>query len=252
MRFNTQLSWPVSKQGYKLVELDLSAVNWVISGPENDLVVPPVEFDADAREALHRWGIWLRPDFQGEPDSQYDYEPKCVLVEAVGDATKQYQIFTDPNVFRELANADPTPDGAVKFANRYGLLQNLRPTHLGDIVGSINYMRRLMDLWNAGKKSEMLNELKERPNITELRIRVDNEGEELAAWLEPPDLRTAIQMQLILAAAGGSEIEKCEECPKFIVKAPSGSRPDKKYCSQSCQMRAYRKREKAKKEGTNK
>jgi hypothetical protein len=42
---------------------------------------------------------------------------------------------------------------------------------------------------------------------------------------------------------------QCAECPNFIAVHPGASPPTRRYCSDACRMRAYRKRQKAEKDG---
>jgi hypothetical protein len=60
----------------------------------------------------------------------------------------------------------------------------------------------------------------------------------------PPNLAAALWVQFALAVTNSSEIKKCEECPTWFEVAPGEGRPEKKYCSDACSMRAYRKRKK--------
>ena len=49
-----------------------------------------------------------------------------------------------------------------------------------------------------------------------------------------------VQYGMLLVA--GTATKQCEECPTWIAIAPGSGRPDKKYCSDACRMRGYRKR----------
>ena len=60
----------------------------------------------------------------------------------------------------------------------------------------------------------------------------------------PHDLLSAMWLQFALAVEGNRNYEPCDECHSWMEIAPGSGRPDKKFCSSACSMRAYRKRKK--------
>ena len=51
-------------------------------------------------------------------------------------------------------------------------------------------------------------------------------------------------LQFANAIEGDRDYAQCVECASWFEIAPGSGRPDKRYCSDACRMRAYRKRKK--------
>ena len=60
-------------------------------------------------------------------------------------------------------------------------------------------------------------------------------------------LQGMLDVQYGMLLVAGAATKQCEECPAWIAIAPGSGRPEKKYCSDACRMRGYRKRKQAKK-----
>ena len=175
--------------------------------------------------------------------------------------------------FMEFGDCVESPDNIARFVSLYGY-----PTKLGDysvndewipgtqIVASslfveIAYsMRYAIDMWEEAKKTGDYRELKIMFEKDSFNIGVDDPIAQLnvsfrlpsdgntppTLSISPPDLETALWLQLAIAVTDAPEIKKCEECPTWFEVAPGKGRPEKKYCSDACSMRAYRKRVAAK------
>ena len=68
----------------------------------------------------------------------------------------------------------------------------------------------------------------------------------LAISLIPSNLIGALWLQFAHSVAADVDFAKCVECGTWFEVAPGSGRPDKRYCSDACRMRAYRKRKAAK------
>ncbi|MCP4317732.1 MAG: hypothetical protein GY789_17365 [Hyphomicrobiales bacterium] len=61
----------------------------------------------------------------------------------------------------------------------------------------------------------------------------------------PINLVGALWLQFANAIEGNHDFGQCASCGSWFVVVPGAGRPDKRYCSDACRMRAYRKRKKA-------
>src|SRR5262249_40548289 len=60
--------------------------------------------------------------------------------------------------------------------------------------------------------------------------------------IRPVTLQEALWTQLVLAIDKNVNLGACVQCRKWFTLEAGRGRPDKKYCSNACRMRAYRKR----------
>lgn len=170
-------------------------------------------------------------------------------------------------LFRELADTKPTPDGVKSFAGKYGLLEgsvllgsnNLEPNIIEPFslwISEIKDLKRLVTKWDDAKKKGSIHSFVELFNdhIADIgggstaQLAQTSGADHPSLRLVPRTLRSAIWLQFAQAVSENQILGKCEECPTWFEIGPGGGRPEKVYCSNACQMRAYRKRAKAKKE----
>lgn len=64
----------------------------------------------------------------------------------------------------------------------------------------------------------------------------------LTIYVAPHNLRGAFWLQFARAIEGDFHYSRCVECSGWMEIAVGSGRPDKKYCSNACRMRSYRKR----------
>ena len=72
-------------------------------------------------------------------------------------------------------------------------------------------------------------------------VQISNSG----LSLKPTSLLSAMYLQFssaIVGFEGITSIRKCEACGTWFEVSPRAGRPEKKYCSDACKMRAYRNR----------
>jgi hypothetical protein len=69
--------------------------------------------------------------------------------------------------------------------------------------------------------------------------------------ITPINLIGAMWLQLASAVQGDREYGQCSVCNGWFEVSPGSGRPDKRYCSDACRMRAYRKRRKANQQKQN-
>lgn len=66
----------------------------------------------------------------------------------------------------------------------------------------------------------------------------------LAPTMTPKGLIGALWLQATLAISGKVDFLQCRECRTWFEVSTKEARPDKRFCSNACRMRAYRKRKK--------
>jgi hypothetical protein len=62
-------------------------------------------------------------------------------------------------------------------------------------------------------------------------------------------LADLLMVQMVSAAEANVRHHRCEQCQTFFPVHPGLGRPEKKYCSDACRMKAYRIREASKTKG---
>lgn len=72
-------------------------------------------------------------------------------------------------------------------------------------------------------------------------------GNDLKATFTPNGLIGALWLQMSLAIDGHVDFLQCRECSDWFGISAEEARPEKRYCSNACRMRAYRKRKKDRK-----
>jgi len=109
-------------------------------------------------------------------------------------------------------------------------------------------IRRAFNRYKAGENDEVLELLnKTYPlgagNLT-FSLGFDSQGE-IAAQVHSSSLRDLLRVQFGLAVAAGTSHRQCQECGHWFAVRPGLGRPDKKFCSNACRMRAMRKRKRS-------
>jgi hypothetical protein len=70
---------------------------------------------------------------------------------------KEYQPLKETGLFRIFADAEPTPEGCLRFARAYGFLRRPNgPENIADWLPHLNTMRRLVALWDAARSLDEL------------------------------------------------------------------------------------------------
>jgi Family of unknown function (DUF6076) len=81
------------------------------------------------------------------------------------------------------------------------------------------------------------------------RVEWDSTTSKLKGELVASSLVDMLMVQLVSAAEADIRHRRCEQCQTFFQVHPGAGRPEKKYCSDACRMRAYRIREASKAKG---
>ena len=77
------------------------------------------------------------------------------------------------------------------------------------------------------------------------QLQWDETSERSTIRIMPTNLIGALWLQLANAIEANRDYGQCSECSSWFEIAPGSGRPDKRYCSDACRMRAYRKRKSA-------
>lgn len=184
-----------------------------------------------------------------------------------------------PGAFMEFADCNDSPDNTARFVSLYGYPEQLElnawalpGTRIVEFLSfqeMVSDMCEAIDMWERAKKTgdyrklEILfeharfldaedfgyNDIPIHEPLAEvfvvLRLPSAGNTQPILSFL-PPDLETALWLQLAIAVTDAPEIRRCEECPTWFEITPGKGRPEKRFCSAACSMRAYRKRKVAK------
>jgi hypothetical protein len=198
------------------------------------------------------------------PDSEFvTYQP---LVEETG-------------LFLTFAETECTPDGVLKFANRYGRLgrgvepvsvdgEHIEPlTRWYGPMGQIANVWKLIEMarngdekaiaewsknfpWRAGTRSVsplehlylfVASQLSlAMRGLVEPRIVYDESTPRPTPKIVPVSLLGALYLQFGYAVGHNKNFQQCGYCKKFFELAPGLNRADRLSCSDSCRVLAYR------------
>ena len=176
--------------------------------------------------------------------------------------TRRFDLFEfNSSAFLEFAQTPLTEDRVKDFADRYGLLSN-DPDEFDHEWGrdislwfaNIRRMRRHVELWwksrVTGDFSRIIRELRRSFTIdltrtgvpVALLLKQDRLSASPNLCIRPVTFQEALWTQLVLEIDGGRNLYTCLQCRKWFRLEAKRGRSDKKYCSNACRMRAYRKR----------
>jgi len=152
-----------------------------------------------------------------------------------------------PGLFKQFAKLEPTADGVVRFANRFGLLQSGRNQN-----GLANWFTRSKDfaeLANGASANWAEGSLSSLTRINEtVRTGVLTEITKGGLVLRPCSLLAAMALQLgFWLQSSDDRIGQCAECgTTWLIGPDTGHRVSRKYCSRNCSDAARYRRKKAK------
>ena len=240
--------------GYRIIAFDQRKVrDWPVD--EDYAVEPPTDATEDERRMLEYFGIRLEP---------YPEEPPRIihLLEPISPEIETYDLFEHaPGMFLEFANTATTVEGVKLFADRYGAQIAGERSFYG-IESRYFYIRGMRSAVNAWNKAKETGDFKRLIRIVARRadrglfsdpdidagaqayvlLSLGAPRGDARLEIRPPDLIEAMWIQLILAVDGDLNLQPCSMCPTWFPIASAGHRSDKRYCSDACRMRAYRKR----------
>ncbi len=206
-----------------------------------------------------------RPEHYPEEIMWVPYPPEPFLVvDPVGKEMVQYlPLETGCSLFQEFADTPKTPEGVKRFADRYGLLRNDGPETVEFWYRQIDRMRTAVKTWQKDRDKDLsrfVSDFSVHLKISGRKFFFEEQHELIPASIflgktedptrprlriEPKHLLAAMWLELALAVEGNTNYRPCDVCPTWFEVAPGSGREDKKYCSDACRMRAYRKRKSA-------
>jgi len=194
------------------------------------------------------------PSFPGE---------KIRVLHPRSKRTRRFDLFeSGSSAFLEFAQTPLTEDRVKDFADRYGLLSEDDPAYEYECWGrdislwfkNIRRMRRHVELWRkstaTGDFSRLIREVRRSFAIdvkpsgppVALFLKIDRLSASPKLCIRPVTFQEALWTQLVLEIDGGRNLYTCLQCRKWFRLEAKRGRSDKKYCSNACRMRAYRKR----------
>ena len=185
-------------------------------------------------------------------------EPSDLGLVQIGDGLASYFPLNEhKGLFREFVQLGSDVEKIRRFANEYGFLYSAFD-HQYPIESirswfvEIHKMSLAANLLPDQNKRDTSSEIVEFINNWILPDRIyrfsyalhhDDETEGISMHFEPVNLISAMWLQLASAATGDQVFKECPECPHWFPIAPGDGRPEKRFCSDRCRLRAYRKRE---------
>ena len=156
-----------------------------------------------------------------------------------------------PGLYLELAKSEPTLDGHVAFAKKYGLLTHREresTTQWPELIDNVSKL-----ITRIGNPTEWpIDGGKYIPyEAGRFTLRFGPRGnrpDEIGTGIVPRNLYTALILQCVLSRSGGAEIRACKACGTlFEIGGNSGRRSHREFCSDKCRFDySHRKREKKK------
>jgi hypothetical protein len=143
-------------------------------------------------------------------------------------------------LFRIFAHMADTPQGLLKFVERYGPLRwdGMDPAQGDDVslaLSNADHIRQILELWaGPSMRSKPASGQLGAPVSLLADIAWDAETKALKWELRPVTLLDAIWLQLGQALARGAEIRQCRHCGDwFEAGGGLGRRADAKFCSEA-------------------
>jgi hypothetical protein len=176
-------------------------------------------------------------------------------------------------LFLTFASTEPTPEGVLHFANRYGRLGKgvetqvdpqpgvpsgeVQPENVCEPLSAwydrIREFSSWYDLWATRKKGKLVgmgvhhylaHQFREATKgLLEARIVWDEKQQRPLPKIVPLSLLGAMCLQLAHAVGEDKEYQQCSHCKKWFELAPGLNRADRQFCSDSCRVMAYRARQ---------
>jgi hypothetical protein len=207
----------------------------------------PPNATEDERYLIEKWGVTASP--MGEEPEVFEF------LAPNSEGTRRFDLFvSDSSAFLKFARVPITPEGVIAFADQFGLLGSGEAGMIDDWYRQIKKMRRAVTAWEKANATDDFNavvRLAERQGQqrgfdggggVNVLLKKDPLTGAPRLCLRPNDLLDALWIQLTLAIDGSQNLQTCAECRAWFTIEAGRDRSDKRYCSNACRMRAYRKR----------
>ena len=233
-----RLNWPVCRDGYELVKFDSKKVDWPLFLKTEGAQQPQLT-DQEQR-FLDQWGERLSLNGLGDEEELW-FLPRSTRVQSPNIMAKE------PRLFNILSDARSSEIKIKRFVDQYGLLWSNMPCSLSSVKHLAHSIHRLIELQaskDRRKKIEWLELAKgyfDRGFGSDIQFRPEFNSGAIEFVLRPADLELALILQLIFSGSKQLQIHQCANCGNFISKGSKQCRIDRKYCSNACRQKAYRK-----------
>ena len=237
-----RLTWKKHQKGYEIVQFDPSLIDWI--DPKNGF-------------GKGSFGSLLAPmPTHRYVDEWASLNPEELVVGArqvispIGNQSQKIDpIARSPDLYLTFANTTLSTDGILGFANENGLLGtgNAHET-MNEWRNEIGRLHEAVSKWGYFQSEKSVKNSSAYTGgfpfpRTSLKhaLEVGPTGQ-VTQYLEPENLLSAMWVQFGGAIERATSFSPCAECSNWIATVPGSNRPDKRYCSDACRMRAYRKR----------
>jgi hypothetical protein len=207
---------------------------------------------------------WKRDGADDEPKTR---DAHTYIAARGGEVELYWLEGTSYRVFEDLANADCTPEDALKFVNKWGLLYPDQKTEM-DLTGvagfysEVHYFQTMLLHARQQNYAALLSNIPRGRDLDEIsgigRFTLDvamRPGVVLPqVFIRSRSLVSFALAELMQVIAGGAEIRTCDQCHKFFaISSDTKRRRSRKYCSDRCRVamsRAAKAKEQEKAEAT--
>lgn len=198
----------------------------------------------------------LFPDYrvevsQGGPNAMWsEFSVKYLVASGPSQAALKTNPLTKSDLYLDLAKAEPTEDGHLKFAKTHGLLTDPRKDSMYQWPELVRGMRDLVDLVAHEENWEIRDGQYVPQDVGNMRftLRFSPITDGMALSIVPANLYQALLLQCVSSRASGAEIRPCKACGNlFEIGGASGHRSHREFCSDKCRFdfshRSRRKRQ---------
>ena len=234
-----RLNWPRCRDGYSLIQFDARKVDW--PRYESDGVAQQQQLTEDEQRFLLRWGRRLRLNQPGDEQEQWFLEKSAREV-------APEILAKEPRLFSKLSAAQDDDEALLEFVDEHGLLWTDAPCSMSHVRNCAEFLHNLIERRNSEARRNTSNWLKKavrefRTGFNgDIHVVPEAKNNKIQMTLLPNDLRVAMLLQFIFFGSKDLEINQCACCRNYIPKGARQNRADRKYCSNSCRQRDYRKR----------
>lgn len=273
--------WKRQLKGYRLETIDLDWFTREKMGRSSDWYIH--EVSKDAPEWAHELVLacdGFASDFGTIFEHGFLTEAKnyCLVPNASFETETYNPLEQYPTLFMELAETEPTVEGVLSFANKYGALHEHRihcvepkgfyqvahlPKYLFQSMNAIKGMKRATKAWfeykETGNPNPLLAILPSGHNMIgikgvkpewpvfgnhtaslQYKMRILPGTKKLSMYLAPENLLSCIWVQFLQAVTNDTQLKQCAACPSwFSFGSGTGRRSSAQYCSDRCRKTAH-------------
>jgi hypothetical protein len=144
-----------------------------------------------------------------------------------------------PDLYLQLRDADPSIEGHLSFARKYGLLSNINQEGLFEWQRRITEIREMIELISNQDKWKINNGIYVKHglhNAADLMLG-RKLGGEIELTMVPRNLYAAIYLQCVSSVATGITLRSCKACGKdFQIGGDTRQRSNRRFCSDHCRF----------------